>query len=146
MAFTFYKFLRGGEDQLFVEKRLPAQTSSYFYNGMALKVSAGKLVYASAGGQVYAISNVSTVSGDVSSDYKPEVVPVNPNQVWKGTLSSAASAEFLMGRMTNLDGAEAGTGIDGGVHSGATMWIYDFTSANSGVAFVVFRDPTTTAF
>ena len=142
--FKFYKYVKAQKDSLHVEKRIGAQASGLFYLGMALTISAGELVYAQTADIVYAISNVSVVSGDVSSTYVPEVIPVNSNQIWKAAVTTAATAAFAVdaGVKTQIDEAATfGTGVDGGQAAASAIWVYSFTSAASGYAYVIFPDP-----
>jgi len=146
--FKFHKYVDSQKDSLYIEKRLTAKASGFFYQGMALTLNGGELVYAQTANTVYAISNVSVVSGDVSASYKPEVYPVNANQVWKGSVNvtngTAVTAAFLLGGKTQIDAASCfGTAVNGAIGgtNGSTIYVYDFDSAVSAVGYFIFPDP-----
>lgn len=136
MAFTFVGFVNGGTDALVSEKRLCAVSGYAIHDGQALMISGGALIYADGANKVYAISKCSAASSVVTAAYKPEVFPVNRNQIWKGTIGSTITAAFLAGARTNLASSTTGTGLAGDEAAGSGMYIYNVVTAS---------DPTTSA-
>jgi len=144
MAFEFFKYMHGGEGDLFVEKRLAGISGYAMYVGQALKISGGGLIYAQTGDIVYAISKVSAASSTVTASYYPEVNPVNTNQIWKASIGTAVTAatSVILGYKFNFNDATAiGTAIDGNNSAGTSMWLYNITTGSSpstSAAYVIF--------
>jgi len=145
--FEFFRYKDGGQGDLISEKRLSAVSGYPMYVGMALKVSGGALIYAQTSDKVYAISNVSAASSVVTAAYKPEVFPVNSNQIWKTGFSSAVTAAFLAGAYAAVAGATAlGTSIDGNVVNNSAMYVFDVATGSTpttSAAYVIFPDAAT---
>ncbi len=138
--FTFAKFVKAGEDSLYSEKRLPALSGYALYVGQALKITGGALCYADTADTVYAISNVSAASSTVTAAYYPDVFPVNDNQVWKASISTAITAATLAGSKINISSASFGTGVNGAA-AGTGMFVHSIATASdpsTSAAYVIF--------
>lgn len=142
--FEFYRYKDGGQGDLISEKRLAAVSGYAMYKGAALKVSGGALVYAQTADTIYAISNVSAASSVVTASYYPEVYPVNSNQVWKASHTSAATAAFVAGAKGNIAGAnDLGTSVIANVAAGTAFYLFNVATASTpstSAAYVIFPD------
>ena len=135
----FAKFAQGEGNSLYSEKRLPALSGYALYNGQALKVTGGALCFADSADTVYAISNVSAASSVVTAAYYPTVTPVNDNQVWKSSISTAITAATVAGSKINLSTASVGTGVNGAA-VGTGLLVYKTATADSPASsiYVIF--------
>ena len=135
----FAKFAQGEGNSLYSEKRLPALSGYALYNGQALKVTGGALCFADSADTVYAISNVSAASSVVTAAYYPTVTPVNDNQVWKASISTAITAATVAGSKVNLGTASVGTGVNGAA-AGTGLLVYKTATADSPTSsiYVIF--------
>lgn len=152
MAFEFYRYKDGGTDELYAEQNLKAISGYALYVGQALKISAGGLVYAETGDQVYAICGCSAASSVVTANYKPVVFPTNSKQIWKASIGTAVTAatSTILAQYGILNIATAfGTAIDGsnlvakGVHATAPAAFYLFdvvtgSSPSTSACYVIF--------
>jgi hypothetical protein len=139
MAFEFAKFVQGDGNSLYTEKRLPALSGYALYDGQALKVTGGALCFADSADSVYAMSKVSAASSTVTAAYYPTVIPVNDNQVWKATISTAVTAATVAGSKINLGTASVGTGVNGAA-AGTGLLVYKVATADSPTSsiYVIF--------
>jgi len=149
MAIEFSRFKDGGQGDLISEQRLNAVSGYAMYVGQALKVSGGALIYAQSSDIVYAISNVSAASSVVTASYKPEVFPVNDNQVWKASIGSAITAAFVPGSYAGFaTSVELGTSIAGDVVNNSAMYVFNIATASTpstSAAYVIFPNPVSRA-
>ena len=138
--FEFAKFVQGEGNSLYDEKRLPALSGYVLYNGQALKVTGGALCFADSADTVYAISKVSAASSTVTASYYPTVIPVNDNQVWKTTPSTAITAATVAGTKVNIGTASVGTSVNGAVAVGTGLLVYKTATADSPTSsiYVIF--------
>jgi hypothetical protein len=134
MAFEFAGYRKGGTDFLFQEERFKAVTSVALYVGQALKLSASRLCACTGTADlVYAISNVSVAAASVSADFIPKVYPVNANQIWKTSCTTALTAAACV-RGTGLGMSTAiATAVMGDRLNSATF-VYDFTTGGTPVS------------
>lgn len=137
--FEFAKFIKGDGNSLTTEKRLPATSGYALYVGQALQATGGVLIFADSADVVYAICQVSAASSVVTASYYPTVVPVNDNQVWKTTPSTAITAVTLEGSKVNIGTASVGTSVNGAA-AGTGAWVYKVATADSPTSsiYVVF--------
>jgi hypothetical protein len=137
--FEFAKFVQGDGNSLTTEKRLAALSGYALYNGQALKVTGGALCYADTADTVYAISQVSAASSVVTAAYYPTVVPVNDNQVWKASISTAITAATLPATKVNISSASVGTAICGASAATCAL-VYKVATADSPTSsiYVIF--------
>ncbi len=137
--FEFYKFVQGDGNMLYSEKRLPALSGYPLYKGQALKNTGGALVWADSADTVYAISNTSATSSVVTAAYYPDVYPVNNNQVWRASISTAVTAATVNGSKINIGTASVGTAVNGAA-AGTGLLCYSVATADSptSAAYVIF--------
>ena len=138
--FEFAKYKKGDGNSLYSETRLLALSGYALYVGQALKVTGGVLCFADSADTVYAISNVSAASSVVTAAYYPQVFPVNDNQVWKTTPSTAITADTVIGTKVNIGTASVGTSVNGAVAIGTGLLVYKVASGESPTSaiYVIF--------
>ena len=138
--FEFAKFIQGEGNSITTEKRLAALSGYALYVGQALKATGGALCYADSADTVVAMSQVSAASSTVTAAYYPTVIPVNDNQVWKTTPSTAITAATVAGTKVNIGTASVGTSVNGAVAAGTCAWVYAVATADSPISsiYVVF--------
>lgn len=139
MGFEFAKFIKGEGNSVYTEKRLPALSGYALYDGQALKVTGGALCFADSADTVIAISKVSAASSTVTASYYPTVIPVNDNQVWKATISTAVTAATVAGSKINIGTASVGTGVNGAA-AGTGLLVHSVATADSPTSsiYVIF--------
>jgi hypothetical protein len=137
--FEFAKFKKGEGNSLYQETLLPALSGYALYDGQALKVTGGALCYADSADTVYAVSHVSAASSVVTASYYPTVTPVNDNQIWKTSISTAVTAATVAGSKINLSTASVGTGVNGAA-AGTGLLVYKVATADSPTSsiYVIF--------
>ena len=143
--FEFYKFISGKPGDLYFETRLPVVTSYDLFKGAALTIRGGSaLVFATSAEKIYAICDISAASAFVTANhaenYRPRVIPVNANQIWKTSVYTAVTAGLLIGTSGFCGSAldSRGTAIDGGLNSGAGMSIWGIVTTPFSAVYVVF--------
>jgi len=137
--FEFAKFIKSDGNSLYGVKDLPALSGYALYNGQALKVTGGALCFADSADTVYAISNTSAASSVVTASYYPEYFPVNDDQVWKASISTAVTAATVAGSKINLGTASVGTGVNGAA-AGTGLLVHKVATADSPTSsiYVIF--------
>lgn len=138
--FEFAKFVQGDGNSLTTEKRLPALSGYALYVGQALKTTGGALCYADSADVVTHMSQVSAASSVVTAAYYPTVVPVNDNQVWKTTPSTAITAATVAGAKVNIGTASVGTSVNGAVAAGTGALVHKIATGDSPTSsiYVIF--------
>lgn len=138
--FEFAKFVKGEGNSLTTEKRLPALSGYVLYVGQALKATGGALCYADSADVVYAVCQVSAASSVATAAYYPTVIPVNDNQVWKTTPSTAITAATVAGAKVNIGTASVGTSVNGAVAVGTGLLVYSIATGDSPTSsiYVIF--------
>jgi hypothetical protein len=138
--FEFAKFVQGDGNSLTTDKRLPALSGYALYVGQALKTTGGALCYADTADTVYAVCQVSAASSVVTASYYPTVIPVNDNQVWKTTPSTAITADTVAGAKVNIGTASVGTSVNGAVAVGTGLLVHKVATADSPTSsiYVIF--------
>lgn len=158
MSFTF-EGNRNGIVTYPVEQNVLKPLSGYhLYKGAALTlVGNSALAYCSGIDKVYAISNVSATSAQVTANYDLRYFEVNPYQIWKNiNVTAITSTNILFGQRAasglSLLTGSYGTALDiansaGGLvlQSGlCAIQTYRCQTATPSATWVVFVDPLMT--